>query len=108
VPVIVFAKGVHHNWAQLAGTGARVLGVDAHLPLTQARQSVPETIALQGNLDPQLLVAATPEAIGVETRRLLEEMRGRPGYVFNLGHGVPPAAKLENIGRLVATVRHPL
>jgi uroporphyrinogen decarboxylase len=60
---------------------------------------------LQGNLSPALLAEATPEKIAVETNRLLEEMRGRDGYIFNLGHGVPPAAKLENIAALVETVK---
>ena len=46
-----------------------------------------------------------PEAVAAETNRLLLEMRGRPGYIFNLGHGVPPSAKLENIAALVAAVR---
>jgi uroporphyrinogen decarboxylase len=47
----------------------------------------------------------TPEVVAAETGRILAEMRGRPGHIFNLGHGVPPSAKLENIKRLVYTVK---
>jgi len=104
VPVIVFSKGTHGNWDVLADTGADVLGVDWTVPLSWVRQLVPEGVAIQGNLDPALLTT-TPEAVAAATRRVLEEMRGRPGHIFNLGHGVTPAAKLECIGSLVETVR---
>ena len=50
--------------------------------------------------------AGGPEIVSVEATRLLEEMRGRKGHIFNLGHGVPPTAKLECIESLVATVRN--
>ena len=61
--------------------------------------------AVQGNLDPFLLTT-TPEIVAVETRRLLAEMRGQNGHIVNLGHGVPPETKLENIQSLVETVRN--
>jgi uroporphyrinogen decarboxylase len=105
VPVIVFAKGAHANVAGLAELGAQVLGVDWTVPLSCWRRQVPANIGIQGNLDP-LLLETTPEAVEVETRRILLEMRGRPGHIFNLGHGVPPSAKLECIESLVRTVRN--
>ena len=104
VPVIVFAKGTHGNWADLAGTGAQVLGVDWNIKLADVAARLPGTIGVQGNLDPFLL-ASTPEAVRTETQRILHEMRGRAGHVFNLGHGVPPNARLQNIASLVETVR---
>jgi uroporphyrinogen decarboxylase len=104
VPVIVFAKGTHGNWAELAGTGAQVLGVDWNINLADVAARLPRHVGVQGNLDPFLL-ATTPEAVRTETQRILREMRGRAGHVFNLGHGVPPHAKLENILSLVETVR---
>jgi uroporphyrinogen-III decarboxylase len=88
----------------LIATGANVLGIDWRFPLADARRLLPRDIGLQGNLAPALLSDATPEAVGTETLRLLETMRGRNGYIFNLGHGVPPEAKLENIAALVETV----
>jgi len=105
VPVIVFAKDVHGNWDTLVDTGADVLGVDCHVRLAEVRARLPGRMAIQGNLDPSLLAHARPEAVAEETRRLLVEMRGRNGYIFNLGHGVPPEAKLENIAALVETVK---
>jgi uroporphyrinogen decarboxylase len=105
VPVIVFSLGAHGNWNDLAATGANVLGIDWKFSLAEARKILPKNIGIQGNLNPALLAEATPEQIAAETNRLLEEMRGRNGYIFNLGHGVPPTAKLENIAALVETVK---
>ena len=104
VPVIVFSKGTHGNWNDLAGTGANVLGVDWNIQLSDVAARLPAHIGVQGNMDPFLL-STTPEVVAAEAGRILREMGGRPGHVFNLGHGVPPTAKLENIESLVRTVR---
>jgi uroporphyrinogen decarboxylase len=104
VPVIVFSKGTHGNWTDLVESGTTVLGIDANISLGQLREQLPKSVALQGNLDPFLLTT-TPEAVAAEARRILASMAGRPGHIFNLGHGVPPNAKLENIRTLVETVR---
>jgi uroporphyrinogen decarboxylase len=105
VPVTVFSLGTHGNWNDLAATGANVMGIDWQFSLAEARKILPNNIGIQGNLNPVLLAEATPEKVAAETNRLLTEMRGRNGYIFNLGHGVPPTAKLENIAALVETVR---
>ena len=105
-PVIVFSLGTHGNWDDLLATGASVLGIDWQFPLAHARRLLPADIALQGNLAPALLSYATPEVVAQETRAILEVMRGRKGHIFNLGHGVPPNAKLENIATLVETVKN--
>ena len=104
VPVIVFSKGTR-DWPSLANTGAQVIGVDQSMTLTEARRYVPDTIVLQGNLDPARLIHDSPAMIQEETWRLLAEMCGRHGHIFNLGHGVPPAARLENIQAVVDTIR---
>ena len=104
-PVIVFSLGTHGNWDDLLATGADVLGIDWRFPLADARRLLPRNVGLQGNLAPALLSDAPPEAVAAETSRLLEVMRGRAGHIFNLGHGVPPEARLENIAALVETVR---
>ena len=104
VPVIVFSKGTHGSWDELVATGAQVLGVDWNVRLAEVRGRLPERVGVQGNLDPFLL-STTPEAVTAGTGRILREMRGRPGHIFNLGHGVPPNAKLENIESLVRAVR---
>jgi uroporphyrinogen decarboxylase len=104
VPVIVFAKGVHGNWDDLVATGASILGVDWNVRLAEVAGRLPERVGVQGNLDPFLLTT-TPENVATETNRILREMAGRPGHIFNLGHGVPPNATLKNIESLVNTVR---
>ena len=105
IPIIVFSLGTHGNWPDLVATGASVIGIDWQFPLAEARKLIPEGVALQGNLAPSLLSDATPAVVAFETQAVLETMRGRPGHIFNLGHGVPPDAKLENIAALVNTVR---
>lgn len=104
VPVIVFGRGVYGNWVELAGTGAQVLGVDWNARLCEVKERLPANVAVQGNLDPFLLTT-DPAAVSAEATRILSEMRGRNGHIFNLGHGVTPGAKLENIESLVWTVR---
>jgi len=104
VPIIVFSKGMHGQLQTLVETGAQVLGVDWTARLADVRSRLPQNVSVQGNLDPFLLTT-TPDVVAPETRRILTEMRGRPGHIFNLGHGVPPNAKLENIQSLVETVR---
>ena len=103
-PAIVFSLGTR-NWNDLVATGADVLGIDWQIALAEARRVLPPGVAIQGNLAPTLLSQATPETVARETRAVLEAMRGRAGHIFNLGHGVPPDARLENISALVETVR---
>ena len=105
VPVINFSLGTHGNWPDLIASGANVLGIDWQTSLAEARQLIPAQIALQGNLSPVLIAESTPEVVAAETKKVLETMRGRPGHIFNLGHGLTPAAKLENIGALAETVK---
>lgn len=105
-PIIVFSLGTHGNWPDLIATGANVIGIDWQTSLLEARQFIPEGIGLQGNLPPALLAEATPSKVVTETQAVLETMRGRAGHVFNLGHGLTPGAKLENIAALVETVKN--
>lgn len=104
VPVIVFGRGAHASWDVLVATGANVLGVDWQMRLANVAKQLPANVAVQGNLDPFLLTT-TPQAVVAEARLILKEMGGRPGHIFNLGHGVPPAAKLECVQALVDAVR---
>jgi uroporphyrinogen decarboxylase len=105
VPTIAFSLGTHGNWNDLIFTGANVIGIDWQTSMTDARKLIPENIGLQGNLPPSLISDATPEVVARETKIILETMRGRAGHIFNLGHGLTPGAKLENIAALVATVK---
>jgi uroporphyrinogen decarboxylase len=104
VPVIVFSKGAR-DWNSLARIGGDVLGIDHGVTLTEARTRVPVGIGLQGNLPPECLVTETPDEVAARVEGILDEMRGRNGHVFNLGHGLLPATKLENIDAVLRTVR---
>jgi uroporphyrinogen decarboxylase len=105
VPVINFSLGTHGNWPDLIASGANILGIDWQTDLAEARKIIPPHIAMQGNLSPVLIAESTPEVVAAETKKVLETMRGRPGHIFNLGHGLTPGAKLENIAALVETVK---
>ncbi len=105
VPVINFSLGTHGNWPDLIRSGAQVIGIDWQTSLAEVRDIIPPHIALQGNLSPTMLAESTPEIVAAETQKTLEIMRGRPGHIFNLGHGLTPGAKLENITALVETVK---
>ena len=105
VPVINFSLGTHGNWPDLIASGANVLGIDWQTSMAEARKIIPAHIAMQGNLSPVHIAESTPEVVAAETKEILKVMRDRPGHIFNLGHGLTPAAKLENIAALVETVK---
>jgi uroporphyrinogen decarboxylase len=105
VPIIVYSKGTR-NWDALVRTGAPALGIDHEIELSKAVSCLPASVAVQGNFNPELLSASEPRLVEGEARRLLNQMRRRNGYIFNLGHGVPPDAKMENLETLVETVRN--
>ena len=105
VPVINFSLGTHDNWPDLIASGANVLGIDWQTSIADARKIIPVNIAMQGNLSPVHIAESTPDVVATETKKILEAMRGRPGHIFNLGHGLTPGAKLENIAALVETVK---
>jgi len=105
VPTIVFARNVHHNWGQVVQTGGNVLGIDWSIDLREVANTIPTDVAVQGNLDPSLLIAR-PEAAAAEAARICESMRGRDGFIFNLGHGVPPEADIAAIQAVAETVQN--
>lgn len=102
-PVIVYAKGMAHHAPALAAAGAQVIGVDWTYSLAQVRGTLPAGVALQGNLDPQVMTT-TPDIVRAAARAVLADNAGAPGHIFNLGHGITPDAKIENMQALVETV----
>ena len=87
----------------MAGAGADALGIDWTTELSAARQATSDRVALQGNLDPKLLLSP-PEAIRAGVARVLESYGRGHGHVFNLGHGVTPDVDPEHVAAMVATV----
>jgi uroporphyrinogen decarboxylase len=107
VPVIYFPNGAAAMLDRIAKVGADVYGIDWRLPLDEARARLAAggaaTVALQGNLDPAILLGP-PERIA---RRVADIIRrgGGGGHIFNLGHGIHPETTLENVEALVRAVR---
>ncbi len=114
VPVIVFTKGGGLWLEEIAAAGADVVGLDWTMNLGTARARVGHQVALQGNLDPNVLFAP-PEAVAREAVKVLESF-GRPqrdgigqdggwdGHIFNLGHGISQFTPPEHVTSLVETV----
>lgn len=103
VPRIHFGVTTGELLPLLAKAGADVVGVDWRVPLDEARRRLGPDIAVQGNLDPALCLAPW-SAVAERVRDVLSRNGGRPGHVFNLGHGVLPAtdpAILEQVVELV-------
>jgi uroporphyrinogen decarboxylase len=103
VPVIVFTKGGAPWLERIAATGCDCVGLDWSVDLADARRRIGADVALQGNLDPAVLLAS-PEVVRREVQRTLESFGSGAGHVFNLGHGVPQIARPENVAALVAAV----
>lgn len=104
VPVIVYMNGGAPYLSDLARLGADCISIDWRLSLKRAREALGSEIALQGNIDP-LVLYATPEAVEAEVRRIFEEFPPATGHVFNLGHGILPKSKVENVKRLIEAVK---
>jgi uroporphyrinogen decarboxylase len=102
-PIILYAKGTNPHLTDQAFSGVRVVSIDWTADLAVARRNLPANVAVQGNLDP-VLMQTTPEIVATESTRLLESMRGLPGHIFNLGHGITPKAKIACMESLVNTV----
>jgi uroporphyrinogen decarboxylase len=104
VPVIAFPRGAGPRYAGFAkATGADAISIDTCVPRAWARRSLAGDSALQGNLDPVVLMVGG-EVLERETERVLGDLGGGP-FVFNLGHGVLPSTPPENVARLAEMVR---
>lgn len=103
-PVILFGKGCGQHLEALADTGCAGLGVDWTLDLSEAKKRVGDRVALQGNLDPAVMLTS-PDVIKREAKRVLDSFGEGPGHIFNLGHGITPQVPPEHVAVLVETVR---
>lgn len=107
VPVIVFTKGGGLWLEDIASIGCDALGLDWTVEIGDARRRVGDKVALQGNIDPNVLFAS-PATIEREAMRVLDSYGpGNTGHVFNLGHGISQFTPPEHVTTLVETVhRH--
>ncbi len=103
VPVIHFATSHSALLGLMKRAGGDVIGVDWRVDIGEAWSRIGYDVAIQGNLDPVALLAPV-ELIEREVKRILDCTRGRPGHVFNLGHGILPNTPVENVAALVDMV----
>jgi len=104
VPSILFTRGGSPWLEAMAASGCDALGLDWTIDPGEARRRTGGRVALQGNLDPAVLLAP-PERVREEARRVLDAFGTEPGHVFNLGHGISPQARPESVAALVDEVR---
>ncbi len=102
VPTIHFGTTTSHLLEAMAGSGCNVVSVDWRLPLDQAWSRIGDC-GIQGNLDPGVLLAPF-DVVAREARQILALAGGRPGHIFNLGHGVLPETPSDHLKRLTALV----
>ncbi len=103
VPRIHFGVGTGELLAAMGEAGADVVGVDWRVPLDVATQRIGADLAVQGNLDPALVLAPTP-VLEEATRTVLRAGQSAPGHVFNLGHGVLPMTDPDALAHVVDVV----
>ena len=104
VPVIHFGTGTGGYFRELHAAGGDVIGVDWRINIDQAWMDMSYRAAIQGNLDPAVLMAPLPE-LKIRVHELLKRTGTRPGHIFNTGHGIMPETPVENVKAVVQMVR---
>ncbi len=104
IPSIVFTKGGGGWLESIAAAGCDAVGLDWTVDIGVARTRIGARVALQGNLDPAVLLSS-PEVIRREAGAILERYGHGNGHVFNLGHGISPHTPPENVAALIEAVR---
>ena len=102
-PLIHFGTGTGMLLELMRDAGGNVMGLDFHVELDDAWKRVGYEVAVQGNLDPSVLLAGV-DAIRPRVERIMRHVAGRPGHIFNLGHGILPDTPYENVAALVEIV----
>lgn len=105
VPLIFFSKDAGVMLDELANSGCDALGCDWKVDLTAARQLVGERVALQGNLDPAVMLS-TPAQVSYAAQQVMNAYGQGTGHVMNLGHGIDRHTPIENMQALVETVHN--
>ena len=103
VPLIHFGVGATTLLGEMKAAGGHVIGLDWRVPLDQGWAMLGHDVAVQGNLDPTALFAPRPE-LERQVRDVLARAGGRPGHIFNLGHGILQHTPVENVRAVVEMV----
>jgi uroporphyrinogen decarboxylase len=104
IPVIYFGTDSATLLPAMKETGADVIGLDWRIPLDQGWERLDYQAAVQGNLDPVLLFADWKQ-VKSRAEQILRKANGRPGHIFNLGHGILPETPVENVQNLARFVQ---
>lgn len=104
-PVTLFTKGGGQWLEAIAATGCDGIGLDWTVDIAEARKRVGDKVVLQGNMDP-VVMNTTPKQVSEEAEKVLARFGEGEGHIFNLGHGIQPFAKPENMAALVETVQN--
>lgn len=102
-PIILFTKGGNKFLADLIKTDCNVLGLDWEMPIKNVKQQAKNKFAVQGNLNPNVLLQS-PQDIRAAVRQILADFGTGSGHIFNLGHGITPDVPPENVKILVDAV----
>jgi uroporphyrinogen decarboxylase len=104
VPMTYFVLAGMHLLPEIRDTHCTVAGLDWRTPISEARHTLGGNVALQGNLDPTVLLA-DESTIRTEVTRILTEADGKGGHIFNLGHGILPNTPLASVEIMLDTIR---
>ncbi|HEX4839228.1 MAG TPA: uroporphyrinogen decarboxylase [Rhabdochlamydiaceae bacterium] len=107
IPITLFGRGFTRYIKELVSLEPAALAFDWEKEMHELRREVPAHIAIQGNLNPEILQGPL-EALQEKTQFILESMKGKRGFIFNLGHGVIPETPVENVRWLVSNFKNPL
>lgn len=104
VPIIYFARGCADALDIVKGAGADAYGLDWRARIARSWAVLGDEVAVQGNLDPACLFGPA-EVVARKTRSILDDVGHRPGFVFNLGHGILPETPVDNVKAMLDVVR---
>lgn len=104
VPLILFCRGSTRYIPELTALEPAAIGFDWEMEMSEIRKLVPAHIAIQGNLNPELLNGSL-SILKPAVDHLLDSMQHSPGYIFNLGHGIEPSASVDNVRWLVQHIQ---
>jgi uroporphyrinogen decarboxylase len=104
VPVIYFGVETSTLLPLMRQTGADVLGLDWRTPLDRTWRELDYSVAVQGNLDP-ITLFAPPQVLEARVAEVLSAAAGRPGHIFNLGHGIVPTTPVESVLQVVHQIK---
>jgi uroporphyrinogen decarboxylase len=105
IPITLFSKNGGKHLESIADSGCDGVGIDWTVELSDVQQQIGDKVCIQGNLDPAIL-AASPEVIEREVKKVLEQFKGDTGHIFNLGHGITPEIEPEKMSVLVEVVHN--